>query len=155
MKSTFDRIINSLVKQKLSILVFLLIVLDVFLSTLFSHLLFPNHTAGPKFDNQFEAFILAVLLSPLVETYLFQYMLIGYIVKKFPNSSLAACLLSASIFGILHYYSFAYVLKTFISGFLYGILFLIASKKIEFPFIPVAIAHSIFNFIGFCIEFLL
>lgn len=155
MKRAFDRLILSLVKHKISFLVFILIVFDLILSILFSHLFFPNHTAGPKFETQLEAFMLAVLLSPLVETYLFQYTIIGYLDKKYPNNSLAVCLISASVFGLLHYYSFAYILKTFISGFLYGVLFLTVSKKMKYPFIPVVIAHSIFNFIGFCIEYLL
>lgn len=153
LNNRFGMFIEKLAKKPLIFMVSLLIILDLFISIVFSFWLFPNHNAGPKFDSKIEAFILVVIFSPVIETYLFQKTIIGSIVKKYPSSQLNACLISAIIFGILHYYSPEYILKTFISGFLYGILYLVSLQKIKHPFLPVVIAHSIFNLIGFCIDY--
>jgi hypothetical protein len=153
LNSKFTEIIEKSANKSLGFLVGVVIFLDILISFIFSFWLFPNHSAGPKFDSQLEAFILVVILSPVIETYIFQTTIIDFIVRKYPSLLLNACLISSIIFGLLHYYSPEYMLKTFISGFLYSILYLVSSKKVKYPFIPVALAHATFNFIGFCIDY--
>ena len=98
---------------------------------------------------------MAVIVAPILETYLIQYSIIGFIVKRYPSKLLEACLISATIFGLLHYYSIEYMAKTFISGVVYGILFLVSIEKKIYPLLPLAISHSIYNFLGYLTQYAL
>jgi len=155
LKNTYSKIIENLSNKSLSFLVALVVSLDFLISVVFSFLLFPNHNSGPKFDSAIEAFLLVVIFSPVIETYLFQNLILDFIIRKYTNVLLNACLIASAIFGLLHYYSPEYMLKTFMSGFLYCSAYLVASKKMKYPLIPVAIAYSIYNFIVFCLEYIL
>ncbi len=150
---SYYRLLFLLSKMKIYILTFFILFIDILITLLFSLVLFPNHTAGPKFNTPLEAFILAVIIAPIFETFFFQNWVINSVLNKFPKAFLIATLTSSLLFGLSHWYSIEYILITFISGFLYGTLYLVAFKKISYPFLPVAIAHSIFNFIGLCIDF--
>jgi hypothetical protein len=149
----FTLLISSLSERSLSIVITIVLILDLLVTILFSLFLFPDHNSGPKFESKYEALFIAVIVSPILETYIFQTIIIGKYIRKYPNSVLNACIISAIFFGLMHYYSIPYILKTFVSGFFYGILFLVSLKKIKHPYIPVIIAHSAFNLIGFCIDF--
>lgn len=151
----FTLLISNLTKLPLSIVIGIVLFLDLLITILFSLFLFPDHNSGPKFESKYEALFLAVIVSPILETYIFQTIIIGKYIRKYPNSVLSACLISAIIFGLMHYYSVPYILKTFVSGFFYGVLFLVSLKKIKHPYIPVIIAHSAFNSIGFLIDYFL
>jgi membrane protease YdiL (CAAX protease family) len=149
----FTLLISSLSERPLSIVITIVLVLDLLVTILFSLFLFPDHNSGPKFESKYEALFIVVIVSPILETYIFQTVIIGKYIRKYPNSVLHACIISAIFFGLMHYYSIPYILKTFASGFFYGVLFLVSLKKIKHPYIPVIIAHSAFNLIGFCIDF--
>ncbi len=155
MTNLFIQLITSLAKRRISLLVFYVIIFDLIVTIIFSYVLFPNHSAGPQFDSRLEAFLMAVIVAPILETYLIQYSIIGFIVKRYPSKLLEACLISATIFGLLHYYSIEYMAKTFISGVVYGILFLVSIEKKIYPLLPVAISHSIYNFLGFLTQYAL
>lgn len=149
----FTLLISSLSERPLSVVITIVLILDLLATILFSLFLFPDHNSGPKFESKYEALFIAVIVSPILETYIFQTIIIGKYIRKYPNSVLNACIISAIFFGLMHYYSIPYILKTFVSGFFYGVLFLVSLKKIKHPYIPVIIAHSAFNLIGFCIDF--
>jgi len=142
-------------KLSISKLIILTVVVEITVTLIFSHLLFPNHSAGPSFENKIEEFFTAVVFAPLIETLIFQYAFISYILGKWSNAYLVSCFVTASLFGLSHFYSPEYVFKTFISGLLFGTLYLVIVKKNRNAFIVVAIAHSLYNFIGFCIRNLL
>jgi membrane protease YdiL (CAAX protease family) len=150
---SYFKLLLFLLKIKIGILTLLILFTDILFTLFFSLVLFPNHTAGPIFKTKLEAFILAVIIAPIFETLIFQNWIINSVLKKVPKSFLFALFISSFLFGLSHWYSPEYVFVTFISGFLYGTLYLVAYKKIKYPFFPVAIAHSIFNLIGFCIDF--
>lgn len=134
-------------------LIGLTIGLQIFITLIFSFFFFPNHSAGPKFDNTFDHFFLPVIVAPLVETFIFQYAIQDFILRKIKNAYFFACLISSTLFGLSHYYSPEYILVTFLSGILFSTLYLVSIKKNYIAFISVAIAHSIYNFIGFCVDY--
>jgi hypothetical protein len=134
-------------------LIFLTVAIEFSVSIIFSLWLFPNHTAGPIFDSKKEAFIIAVFLAPLIETLIFQYSIISSFLEKRPKAFLFACIFSALLFGLSHFYSSVYILKTFISGLLFGTLYLVVSQKKQNAFIAVVIAHALYNLIVFCGNF--
>lgn len=156
-KRTNNQYLKLLIKLsefKQTYLIVITIGLQIFITLLFSYVFFPNHSAGPKFDNQFDHFFLPVVIAPLLETFIFQYLIQDYILKKINNAYLLACFISSILFGLSHYYSPEYILVTFLSGLLFSTLYLVSLKKNYIPFITVAISHSIYNFIGFCIDYL-
>jgi len=145
--------VNRLVQfSKMSVvkLICFTVIIEISVTLIFSLLLFPNHTAGPKFENRMEEFFTAVFFAPLIETLIFQYAFISYIISKWSNAYLFSCIVTAILFGLSHFYSPEYVLKTFLSGLLFGSLYLVAFRKKTNAFIVVTVAHSIYNLIGFC-----
>lgn len=144
--------VQALSRLNLTILILFTVIIEFSVSLVFALILFPEHSAGPKFDSKLEEFFLVVFLAPLIETLIFQYTIISYLLNKIPKAVLFVCLFSALLFGLSHFYSQVYVFKTFISGILFGTLYLVVNSKNNSPIIAVALAHSLYNFIGFCLR---
>lgn len=151
---SFNKTVTHLSEMSFWLLCFITIVVNLFFTILFQYVLFP-YSGANNFDLNLIAFLSITLIIPFAETLFFQMFLIGYFTRKFRKYELLACIISSLLFAIAHYYSPAYFLKTFISGFCYSLLYIIASRKITYPFLPVFIAHSIFNLIGFLIQYYL
>ena len=144
--------IQTLSKISLTKLIFLTVIIEFTLSLIFAFLLFPNHSAGPQFETKLEEFFLVVIIAPFIETLIFQYTIISFFLNKWPRAVLFTIVFSAIIFGLSHFYSQVYILKTFISGLLFGTLYIVVNAKNSSPIIAVTLAHSIYNFIGFCLR---
>lgn len=150
-----NKYINSIkVLSKISLikLIFLTVIFEILVGVLITFLLASKKMKGPEFDTKFEEFLIVVLFAPLLETLIFQYSIISYVLGKWTNAYLFASIFSAALFGVSHFYSPEYILKTFFSGLLFGSLYLVVHNKNNNAFIIVAIAHSIYNFIGFCLR---
>ncbi len=150
----YNNFISRLSRQKTVMLIFYTVGFDVIVTLIFSIILFPNHTAGPILASKLEGLFVAVLFAPFIETLLFQYLLIKFVLKKRVTATLLSCIVSAILFSLTHYYSWQYILKTFISGLLFASLFLIISHKRQNAFLIVFIAHAIYNGIGLLVDIL-
>jgi uncharacterized protein len=150
----YNNFIARLSRQKTARLIFYVITIDVIITIIFSYILFPSHTAGPEYESLIEGFFIAVLVGPFIETMLFQHLIIKNILKWGTTATLVSCLASAILFAISHYYSWQYILKTFISGLLFASLYLIISHKRQNPVLIVSIAHAIYNCIGLMVDIL-
>ena len=122
---------------------------DITVSCIFSFLLFPDHSSGFQFSSLTEEFILAVLFAPIFETLIFQALILKKSLKYFNNNKLVAIILSASLFGLSHYYSIPYVIKATLAGVLYGLLYFVLLNKNKQPIIYIIIVHAMYNLIGF------
>lgn len=136
-------------------LVLLAIVVNLLITALFSIVLFPGHKAVPATEQSIYFFLTVFLIGPFLETYFVQRGIINYILKKWPTEFLLAALVSSLVFAAFHYYSIPYILKTFLSGFIYGTLYISVKQKGENAFLATLIAHMVFNGLGFCITLLL
>ncbi|MDP3392468.1 type II CAAX prenyl endopeptidase Rce1 family protein [Sediminibacterium sp.] len=134
---------------------FLVILINLLVTILFSYILFPKVNIGANEKLSLLAFTFAVIIIPMIETLVFQNFFVGYFIKKDFSNILLVTFISSLLFSFAHFYSIAYIFKTFVSGFLYCTLFLVAFRKVRFPFISVFIAHATFNCIGFCIDYFL
>lgn len=152
--TSFNKVVTHFSEMRLSLLCLIAIAINLFVTILFQYLLFPDSNVN-SYDINLFTFLSIIVIIPFVETLFFQGLIIGYFTKKYSKYELVLCLISSILFAVAHYYSPAYFLKTFISGFCYSFLYIIASRKMSFPFIPVLIAHSIFNLIGFFIQYFL
>lgn len=124
---------------------------DIVITLLFSFVFFPNNTSGPQISANAEGFVIAVMIAPVIETYIFQIWLIKKVLKYSNNNQLLALAVSAIIFGLGHHYSFAYILKAAIAGILYAFLFFAITEKKQNPFFYILAAHAAFNLIGFLV----
>lgn len=101
-----------------------------------------------------EIFLLTVIAGPLIETLIFQYVVIETglkIIDKQKNFILI--LVSALVFGISHFYSFLYVSLAFILGIYFGCIYVLSKEKEGInAFILVTIVHANINFCAFIIE---
>lgn len=150
----YNNFIATLSRQKTTMLILYTIGMDVLITLVFSHILFPSHTAGPVHASIIEGFFIAVLVAPFIETLLFQHLLIKFVLEKKATATLASCIISAILFSIGHYYSWQYILKTFLSGLLFASLYLIINNKRQNPLLIVFIAHAIYNGIGLIVDIL-
>ncbi len=132
-------------------IVILFYLIDVLISSIFSYLLFKNSTDSYKFSTLGEEFFIAVIVAPILETYIFQHILINILEKK--TNNLNIIILSCGIlFGIMHIYNIGYFLKGLISGVIYGILYISIRFKKSNPVLNVSICHSIYNLTAFLIN---
>lgn len=108
------------------------------------------HLTQESFVTQF---IYAVILAPLLETFLFQMCVIKILRKINKLNNSIVVIISALIFGLQHFYSLEYILNTTIAGIFLAYAFITYEKKKLLPFCVVCIIHSLRNFISLIISY--
>jgi hypothetical protein len=107
--------------------------------------------SGPEFNmSPILMFILVGIIGPLVETYLFQVVLIYFLSKinYLNNHKILLIIVASIIFGILHSYSLLYIISTFLAGVILNYSYLIYKNKTLSSFVIVLSIHSIHNIIN-------
>ena len=105
-----------------------------------------------------DIFFITVIFAPIIETLIFQFLIIESILFLFKklelsNSLFASVIISGVFFGISHSYNIYYVLVTILLGLLLGIFYLIAKKHTSMnAFLTVCIVHSCSNLVGFIVD---
>lgn len=130
------------------------LILKLMLSLVFANFLFSDYSNGYPFESPKEEFFITVVIAPLIETILFQYLIIDSILRKRSDAFLLASFCSAICFGLAHHYSAPYMLLTFLGGFLLAILYLTAKLKGKSPFLVICLTHALYNLIGFTLNHL-
>lgn len=102
--------------------------------------------------------IIAVLLAPIIETTIFQALIIEIVFKfiKRPRLNIwIAILASSTAFALNHTYSFWYIFITFIAGVILALAYYLGKYRKEGAFILVFIIHSMYNLLtslyNFCL----
>lgn len=100
-----------------------------------------------------EIFILSVIIAPLLETFLFQYLIIE-ILSFFKRIKVNIIIIISSLaFSLIHYYNFIYILVTLLSGMIYASYYLyLKEEKQKSPFLYVFALHSLYNFSVFILD---
>ena len=108
-----------------------------------------NMSNSLSFQSKKEEFVLVVIIAPILETLIFQYLPFYYLKKYKP---IYTVLISSILFGLAHAYSTIYM----IYGFTVGLLFISACyysiRKNINPFLLIAFSHFIYNFFAFCMN---
>lgn len=102
------------------------------------------------FDDNYsftEKIVLFIIIGPIIETLLFQYVVIE-ICKDQKMALKYCCLLSAFIFASLHLYNVFYFLYAFVTGLLFAYLYL-AGKNEKNAILLTLVTHIIYNGIAF------
>ncbi len=101
-------------------------------------------------------FVLTTIIGPIIETLIFQFLLIKGLYLLLENrplnkvdynkkNLLMSIYISSFIFGSLHFYSFSYIIIMSILGFIFGILFYFSTTRKWHSFFLIFILHSIYN----------
>jgi membrane protease YdiL (CAAX protease family) len=104
-----------------------------------------------KFKSYREAFFLGVLLAPFLETLILQAAIIETAKKRMPV--FFACLLSALIFGSIHFYNIFYFFYGVLAGLLFAYLYYIGTLNKK-GFVITVTAHMLHNFVAFILSLL-
>ena len=96
------------------------VILNLFTSETFAKEGFHGNTIS-------ETFIIAVLITPIIETLLFQTLIIEIFYKKIKNFYL--CILSATLFALSHSYNLSYVIFALLIGILLAYLYILGIEK--------------------------
>lgn len=99
-----------------------------------------------NFQNYLALLAIGVLFGGIVEELVFRGFVIGWGTRLFgERRGLLLAFLSAAAFGAAHLYQgIAGVWSTGLTGFIFGILYLMTGRKL----LPVVLAHMTVNFIG-------
>ena len=98
-------------------------------------------------------FTITVIIAPLIETFIFQYLIIEFLFRFKKIKINIIILVSALAFGFAHNYNFFYVLIICISGFIYASYYLyLKIKGIKFPFLYICSLHALSNFLVFILD---
>jgi uncharacterized protein len=138
------------------ILLFLLITLCFGVITYFLPSNLTSETSGKGLESITEQLIFGVLIVPLIETLLFQSLIITIICKivKRPRFNIIPALtISAMAFGLNHSYNLAYFIYTLTVGFFLALAYYVSIFRKESAILSVFLIHSIFNLISFSIDF--
>ena len=95
-------------------------------------------------DSLLSEFLSVVIAGPIVETVVFQYAIIDFIINRFRSPALAI-VVSAFCFCLLHYYSLQYMVATFVSGMLFAFAFLVFRAKNRSAIWWVFVVHALYN----------
>lgn len=148
--------------KKNNIFIVIVFVTSIFTTSVLYNILLKVFNLKMEFDSIqlyesfFEAFIFAVLLAPVIETFLFLYLFFQFLKTKLKSHFII--FLSALCFCIIHYpknFSIIEILNVFIVGLIFGYAYKIFLHKNVQPFWYVATIHSLINLIGIVAYFLL
>lgn len=145
MKRKFDKIIIHLRKCNLYFLVIIFVAFDHITGALYSLFFTANNPVDKMGFSIYDKIFLAAVFAPVIETLLFQTLIIN-IIFKFTKNKILSIIISAVVFALAHNYSTAYVAKAFVAGIQYGLLYIVCKKHCAT--FHVLAAHSLYNFSG-------
>lgn len=88
------------------------------------------------------------VITPIVETFVLQWVPIKFLRYHFNWSSFRIILVSAILFGASHYYSIAHIIRGFIIGIILADAFVLQEEKQGSPFWVVTAIHGLRNTIS-------
>lgn len=148
----FDKIISTRPLNLVLVMTFSSVMLTLSILPILATInsVWPGEIANEGYS-KFSLFILAVVIAPIVETFLFQFVVIE-ILRKWISSSIIIVLLSSGLFAISHLSSYAYGLSNFFTGAILAYTYLLAIKRKFSPFLCTTAVHSLRNVIVFVIS---
>lgn len=111
----------------------------------------PEERGIPFMDSSIIAhFLIAVVVGPLIETEFFQALpieLLRHIAKRFKirYSTWPIIIISAVLFGAIHYFNIAYIIATFLIGILLAFAYHVARKRKQNALATVWFIHGLMN----------
>lgn len=98
-----------------------------------------------------EEFFVIVVFSPLIETIIFQFIIIEILYDKFKKEII--CIISAFLFACIHLFNYIYFAFSFIIGLTFAYLYFIGRLK-KRGFIYVYLTHLFYNLIVIILKYI-
>lgn len=92
-----------------------------------------------------EKFILVVFVGPIVETIIFQFLIMEVIAVFLPDRKLLALAGSTLLFALAHAYSGVYIFFAVVPGLMFGIIYLVFRNRDNYPVLMVFFVHALIN----------
>lgn len=143
--------------EKTSILLVIayMTILSIILSNIFAAIsgITGENLKGVDFSkySKTEEFVLVVFIAPLIETLIFQYLVIKG-VRYLTKNIHIQCIVSAVLFSLNHNFNVLYMIDAFFIGLILGYTFLIAKIKKSYPFWATFLVHLLLNFYVFVVR---
>ncbi len=140
--------VRSLVYTPVYLFILIFFCLSIILGVITAFLPEPDLTGGFTTDSIVLDWLITVIAVPLIETLLFQTLIIEIICKliKRPRKSIwIAVIVSSSAFALNHTYSTAYIIITFLGGFILALAYYLGRYRKENAVLLVFIIHSLYN----------
>ena len=99
-----------------------------------------------------EIFFVTVLIGPVLETFIFQFLIIEILLKlKIKNNLII--LISTLAFSLSHNYNLIYILLIIFPGILYSTYYLFLKiENQKTPFLNIFLLHLLSNFVSFILD---
>jgi membrane protease YdiL (CAAX protease family) len=97
-------------------------------------------------DSTYFDILISVLITPIIETYIFQYFIFEKM-DKWTKSTLLSLIITSLFFGLIHSFLILRIVKEFLSGIVYQLAYLKFRRISISPIINVIIIHSFHNLI--------
>ncbi len=140
--------VNYLIKTPAYIFVFIFYCPSVLLGAITTFLPEPDMSGSIVTDSIFLDLLIAVIVAPLLETLLFQSLIIEIICKiiKRPRKNICIALLVSSLaFALNHTYSLSYFIISLCAGMILAVAYYLGRYRKENAIILVFLIHSIYN----------
>jgi len=140
--------VNYLIKAPAYIFILVFFFPSVLLGTITTFLPEPDLTGSVTTDSVVLNLLIAVIVVPLIETLLFQSLIIEIICRiiKRPRKNICiAVMVSALAFALNHTYSLGYIIMTFFWGIIFAIAYYLGRYRKESAIILVFLIHSFYN----------
>lgn len=121
-----------------------------------SNLIDPQYIdSNPIVNESLEViFILSVIIAPIVETFIFQFLIIE-ILLLFKVKHFAIIVISGLLFAVAHFYNLAYILAIVFPGLLFAWYYLYLKVHKKNAFLSVTLLHACSNLFAFIFDDLL
>ena len=125
---------NGIKKLRIIYLIFIVLFLDSVLAMSFQYFFSKDATSNENiFTSYLEKIIVVLVIAPIIEVFLFQYLIIN-LIKRYSANIVVQIFISATIFGLVHCYSVPHMIKGFLAGILYAALFILLNLKSRYGF---------------------
>jgi len=153
MKNKIQHIINNLTMFKLIVYSFLFLEVFIVLPYLIIINYFKIETGGADLSGKsiITIYFIGVIFVPLLETLIFQTVIINLVKKAFPKLPIISIIISSVLFGLSHFYSIAYILYTILMGIIFAYSYILSQKKEYNPFLVVFSIHALHNLTTFIV----
>lgn len=140
--------VNYLIKAPTYIFILVFFFPSVLLGAITTFLPEPDMAGSFATDSMVLDLLIAVIVAPLIETLLFQSLIIEIICKiiKRPRRNICIALIASSLaFGFNHTYSLSYFIITFFAGIILALAYYLGRYRKESAIILVFLIHAMYN----------
>lgn len=110
---------------------------------------FSSNNNGLVGFNELTKAIIILIITPILETYIFQYLITKSLIKLGLKNEILIIIVSSLIFGLFHYYFWLYALAAFFGGIILNTFYHKIKGKFRYYLILMMVFHAFYNLYGY------